>query len=151
MRFNTCTSPTEKLFDGHTDVLFLRSKGESSWHGVADNTCELTCANVMQPHTVIHKVGSGDNRCNDVWSNPVDRVYEESCTTLGLTPCPKWGLHTGTQVAIKYRKTYPQSRIVLLGFTFHTEEMGNPFYGHDGFHERLLIDKFNITIVEHLE
>ena len=57
VRFNTCTAPSNKLFEGHTDELFLRGNGHDMWHGVNDHTCELSCH--IQPHTKLIKLSGG--------------------------------------------------------------------------------------------
>lgn len=148
VRFNTCTPPSDRLFGGHTDVLILRSKGISEWHGV-DDSCHLACSAVMQQETHITMLG-GDRRCISAWPNAVNFANAETCVSLRLSPCPEWGLHTGTQAAMKYRRKYPFSNIYLLGFTFHSEQFNDQRIHHDGLQEKKLLVAYNVTVVEQL-
>lgn len=149
VRFNWCTPPTEKLFDGHTDVLYLANmRWEDAWHGVY-NDCSLACH--IQPHTKLVLYGGPKEldaaRCETAWSNPVSSQTKETCSSLGLSPCPPWGVHSGTSVALQLRRLYPSANIMLLGFTFHEEQKHNKDYHHDGEQEKHLIGAYNLTII----
>ena len=135
IRFNHIDYNTRQYFNGRTDILFLRYNNAppSYYHGLS----AINYIRQLQNNVEVIPIGGNTTLFNKITGmNTQQYINKESIDKIWKVKSASSGL-----VAITYfLKEYPEYKIVLVGFNFHSEQRNLRI--HEFAREKKIVETF---------